>query len=158
MSTPTTWTDERVKTLRELWEGGATAAQIADAFGGVSRNAVMGKIKRLGLKRPARPKAAAAKPAKRARDDEGRLAPLPLPDDAPDGLEPLCVPYAQRRPNQCCEIIGDAAADDLRCCGLPVVDHQRQICAGHLARNYKPNDPEKHERFIRKVVALRRVA
>ena len=43
------WTDERIATLKKMWEGGATASQIADELGGVSRNAVIGKAHRLGL-------------------------------------------------------------------------------------------------------------
>ena len=43
------WTDERIETLKTMWEGGQTASQIADALGGVSRNAVIGKAHRLGL-------------------------------------------------------------------------------------------------------------
>jgi GcrA cell cycle regulator len=44
------WTDERIEKLTKMWEGGATASQIADELGGVSRNAVIGKAHRLGLK------------------------------------------------------------------------------------------------------------
>jgi GcrA cell cycle regulator len=43
------WTDERIETLKTMWEAGQTASQIADALGGVSRNAVIGKAHRLGL-------------------------------------------------------------------------------------------------------------
>ena len=44
------WTDERIAQLTKMWEGGATASQIAEELGGVSRNAVIGKAHRLGLK------------------------------------------------------------------------------------------------------------
>jgi GcrA cell cycle regulator len=44
------WTDERIDQLTKMWEGGATASQIAEELGGVSRNAVIGKAHRLGLK------------------------------------------------------------------------------------------------------------
>ncbi len=44
------WTDERIEQLRQLWGKGITASQIADELGGVSRNAVIGKAHRLGLK------------------------------------------------------------------------------------------------------------
>ena len=44
------WNDERIDQLRMLWEGGSTASQIAETLGGVSRNAVIGKAHRLGLK------------------------------------------------------------------------------------------------------------
>lgn len=58
------WTDERIATLKKLWEGGSTASQIAEQLGGVSRNAVIGKAHRLGLKsRPSPVKAAAKKKA-----------------------------------------------------------------------------------------------
>ncbi|HNW19212.1 MAG TPA: GcrA family cell cycle regulator, partial [Sphingorhabdus lacus] len=44
------WTDQRIDQLKNLWEKGLTASQIADELGGVSRNAVIGKAHRLGLK------------------------------------------------------------------------------------------------------------
>lgn len=45
------WTDERIEQLKQLWENGLTASQIADKLGGgLSRNAVIGKAHRLGLK------------------------------------------------------------------------------------------------------------
>ena len=43
------WTDERVEQLKALWNEGASASQIAKQIGGVSRNAVIGKVHRLGL-------------------------------------------------------------------------------------------------------------
>ena len=43
------WTDDRIDTLRTMWEKGMTASQIAEALGDVSRNAVIGKAHRLGL-------------------------------------------------------------------------------------------------------------
>ena len=43
------WTDERIEALRKMWESGQTASQIAEALGGVSRNAVIGKAHRLEL-------------------------------------------------------------------------------------------------------------
>ncbi|QPC98058.1 GcrA family cell cycle regulator [Qipengyuania soli] len=59
------WTDERIATLKKMWESGSTASQIADELGGVSRNAVIGKAHRLGLKsRPSPVKANEAKAAK----------------------------------------------------------------------------------------------
>ncbi|WP_199502661.1 GcrA family cell cycle regulator [Qipengyuania sp. YIM B01966] len=58
------WTDERIAKLKDMWEGGATASQIADELGGVSRNAVIGKAHRLGLKaRPSPVKAGEKKDA-----------------------------------------------------------------------------------------------
>ena len=43
------WTDERVDTLKKLWAEGLSASQIANRLGGVTRNAVIGKVHRLGL-------------------------------------------------------------------------------------------------------------
>jgi GcrA cell cycle regulator len=66
------WTDERIATLTKMWEGGATASQIAEELGGVSRNAVIGKAHRLGLKsRPSPVKAndePRTKPAAKKKD------------------------------------------------------------------------------------------
>jgi GcrA cell cycle regulator len=44
-----TWTNDRITTLNELWSAGFSASQIAQRLGGVSRNAVIGKVHRLGL-------------------------------------------------------------------------------------------------------------
>ena len=43
------WTDERVELLKRLWSEGLSASQIAAQIGGVTRNAVIGKVHRLGL-------------------------------------------------------------------------------------------------------------
>ena len=43
------WTDERVEQLKSLWTEGLSASQIARTLGGVTRNAVIGKVHRLGL-------------------------------------------------------------------------------------------------------------
>ena len=64
------WTDERIATLKTMWEAGQTASQIAEALGGVSRNAVIGKAHRLELQarpspvKPNDPEAKAAAAAK----------------------------------------------------------------------------------------------
>ncbi len=54
------WTDERVELLRRLWDEGLSASQIASQIGGISRNAVIGKVHRLGLARRVKPAAGAA--------------------------------------------------------------------------------------------------
>ena len=43
------WTEEKVRKLKELWGKGQTASQIAEIIGGISRNAVIGKAHRLNL-------------------------------------------------------------------------------------------------------------
>ncbi|MDM7957066.1 GcrA family cell cycle regulator [Blastomonas sp.] len=112
------WTDERIDQLKTMWEKGLTASQIAEELGGVSRNAVIGKAHRLGLKsRPspvkageAKPKPAkkadAPKPAKKAEAEpesdappfktdsaaqpvRAAPAPAPAPTPAPRPVEPV---------------------------------------------------------------------
>jgi len=81
------WTDERIATLTKMWESGATASQIADELGGVSRNAVIGKAHRLGLKaRPSPVKANEPKPAPRKEEVKAPVkpkakAPSPEPEE-----------------------------------------------------------------------------
>ncbi len=75
------WTDERIETLKTMWEAGQTASQIADSLGGgVSRNAVIGKAHRLGLQ--ARPS-----PVKSSGGTEPEVvapaAPVAAPTPAP---------------------------------------------------------------------------
>lgn len=66
------WTDERVEQLKKMWSEGQSASQIAKELGGVTRNAVIGKVHRLGLSNraggttPAQGNGAAAKPAEEA--------------------------------------------------------------------------------------------
>ena len=60
-----TWTDERVELLKKLWADGLSASQIAAELGGVTRNAVIGKVHRLGLAGRAKaPSSAAPRPRK----------------------------------------------------------------------------------------------
>nr|WP_316652083.1 GcrA family cell cycle regulator [uncultured Gellertiella sp.] len=59
------WTDERVEKLKKLWSEGLSASQIAAQLGGVSRNAVIGKVHRLSL--PGRAKAGGSAPSTAAR-------------------------------------------------------------------------------------------
>lgn len=110
------WTDERIATLTKMWEGGATASQIADELGGVSRNAVIGKAHRLGLKsRPSPVKANEPKPAAKPKEEPKAAAPTPKPkpkapapepefdaeDDAPAAAAPVpSQPLPNRDPDR----------------------------------------------------------
>lgn len=83
------WTDERIATLKKMWEVGSTASQIAEELGGVSRNAVIGKAHRLGLKSRPSPvkaneqkKAAKKAPAKSAAAKKPSPKPAAKPDAA----------------------------------------------------------------------------
>ncbi len=85
------WTDERVELLKKMWGEGQSASQIAKELGGVTRNAVIGKVHRLGLSNrasgaaPAKPEPKAAKPAAKAeakpraqpKTESARPAPAP---------------------------------------------------------------------------------
>ena len=62
------WTDERVELLRKLWSEGLSASQIAAQLGGVSRNAVIGKVHRLKLSGRGR---ATATPARQKKTAQG---------------------------------------------------------------------------------------
>ncbi|MBZ4024144.1 GcrA cell cycle regulator, partial [Rhodobacter sp. TJ_12] len=57
------WTDERVELLKKMWTEGQSASQIAKELGGVTRNAVIGKVHRLGLSNRVEGGASAAAPA-----------------------------------------------------------------------------------------------
>ncbi|MBL8531949.1 MAG: GcrA cell cycle regulator, partial [Hyphomonadaceae bacterium] len=61
------WTEERVALLRKLWAEGLSASQIAKQLGGVTRNAVIGKVHRLGLAGRATPSRPAKRPVRAAR-------------------------------------------------------------------------------------------
>ena len=99
------WTEERIERLKKMWHDGATASQIADELGGVSRNAVIGKAHRLGLeqrpspvkpgeekegKKPA-PAAAAARPVPRA--NVPRSAPAAPAASTPHTAHPAPHPH-----------------------------------------------------------------
>jgi GcrA cell cycle regulator len=88
------WTDERVETLKRMWQEGQSASQIAKELGGVTRNAVIGKVHRLGLSNrvggkdeeeaapvaaAAAPRAEAARPAEPPRSEPRPAAERPVP-------------------------------------------------------------------------------
>ncbi|MEM9211782.1 MAG: GcrA family cell cycle regulator [Pseudomonadota bacterium] len=77
------WTDERVEILKKMWGEGKSASQIAKELGGITRNAVIGKVHRLGLSNRAAPKKAAparekAKPEAKAAAPKKPEPPRPL--------------------------------------------------------------------------------
>ena len=91
------WTDERIDRLKTMWENGLTASQIAEELGGVSRNAVIGKAHRLGLKSRPSPvkagdadsKAASAKP--KAKPVEKPATPRAAPVERTERPERVVV-------------------------------------------------------------------
>ena len=149
-----TWSDEKVEQLKKLWESGLSASQIAVELGNVTRNAVIGKVHRLGLsgraKAPsaARPRKARpekmfhpAKPTTRgntalAQAFEVELEPDPIAYDT-------IVPMSQRlslfdlNEATCHWPVGDPASEEFFFCGgkslmgLP-------YCAHHSRVAYQP--------------------
>jgi GcrA cell cycle regulator len=65
------WTDERVELLKKLWAEGLSASQIANQLGGVSRNAVIGKVHRLKLAGRGRTSSSQPRPKKAASGNNG---------------------------------------------------------------------------------------
>ncbi len=90
------WTDERIGTLKKMWEGGATASEIATELGGVSRNAVIGKAHRLGLK--ARPSPVKANEKKKAAAPAKKPAAAPPRAPAEPRAEPASEAPARAAP------------------------------------------------------------
>lgn len=87
------WNDERVNTLKKLWAEGHSASQIAKQLGGVTRNAVIGKVHRLGLSGRATPSRPVKRPPRLARPKprflaDGTVAAAPAATAAPSAPVP----------------------------------------------------------------------
>lgn len=99
------WTDERVETLKKMWGEGQSASQIAKELGGVTRNAVIGKVHRLGLSNrsgggssaPSKP-AAAAKEAAPATKAAPKAAPAAAPETKATPAAQVPAPRANIMP------------------------------------------------------------
>jgi len=93
------WTDERIETLKTMWEKGLTASQIAESLGGVSRNAVIGKAHRLGLQArpsPVKPNEPEVKAAPAAPKPPAEAAPRPAVARAAEAAPAPAAPVAPR--------------------------------------------------------------
>lgn len=151
-ATQSTWTPERVAKLLEIWPLGASASEAAAEIGGVSRNAVIGKVHRLGLPKRAcdsgrmrltpevlsvrakekRERHALNQRNRRARArGEEPAEPTPELPPVPAYLDSLNLPFADLGPQQCRFIEGDAP--DFNSCGNPTAGgtswchHHQQI-------------------------------
>ncbi len=87
------WTDERVELLKKMWNEGHSASTIAKELGGVTRNAVIGKVHRLGLSN--RNGAEAEEPAK-AKAEPAPAAPEPVQETPPAPVVDLAQAKAER--------------------------------------------------------------
>ncbi|WP_170604770.1 GcrA family cell cycle regulator [Ruegeria arenilitoris] len=92
------WTDERVEQLKKMWGEGQSASQIAKELGGVTRNAVIGKVHRLGLSN----RATGASPAKSETKEKPAPAPKaeakPKPAPKTEPARPSPSPAAEAKP------------------------------------------------------------
>jgi GcrA cell cycle regulator len=157
------WTDERVSTLKKLWLDGQSASQIAKQLGGgVTRNAVIGKVHRLGLSgraapsqparpafkapRPARPAAQAMPSAPRrviagragaARPARGRLRlAAGVPAEEPGSATVLTLGA-----HMCKWPIGDPSTDGFTFCGRR--SSEGPYCVEHARVAYQPQQTKK---------------
>ena len=167
------WTDERVELLKKLWSEGLSASQIASKMGGVTRNAVIGKVHRLGLSGRATP----AKPQRgRIADTSRAAAPrsfsTPAPDfgpaeNEPEFLEPLVldsgnmatVPTLNK--NMCKWPVGDPTSEDFHFCGQSA-SAGKPYCAYHAHMAFQPShgsSPKRdRQRQAQRILPQRRAA
>ncbi|MEC9197159.1 MAG: GcrA family cell cycle regulator [Pseudomonadota bacterium] len=95
------WTDERVELLKKMWGEGQSASQIAKELGGVTRNAVIGKVHRLGLSnRTAAANSSAASPQTEAKAaaPKPKAEPKPKPAPKPEPVKAEAAPAPEPRP------------------------------------------------------------
>ena len=137
------WTEERVEMLKKLWNDGLSASQIAARLaGGVTRNAVIGKVHRLGLSgrattsrvttaRPRRPRQPSHPGRPSALPTAGATAlkpqsyskPTPLPEPEPEPLRLVDMPEGGRitilmlSDKTCKWPIGDPGSEEFCFCG-----------------------------------------
>lgn len=151
------WTDERVTTLKKLWLEGLSASQIAKQLGGVTRNAVIGKVHRLGLsgraapsqparpvykpQRLARPAAPAAPVAAPVRRPLVATAVSPPAAEAPTSVvrveEPGSATVLTLGAHMCKWPIGDPSTDGFSFCGRRTGE-DGPYCHEHARVAYQP--------------------
>jgi GcrA cell cycle regulator len=133
------WTDERVEQLKALWTEGLSASQIARVLGGVTRNAVIGKVHRLGLAgragpaRSERPRNVAHKPVARIVVPEPQIVeedPIMLDD----GKFATVLTINDR---MCHWPIGDPAEQSFHFCGHKPKSGS-PYCEAHARKAYQP--------------------
>ncbi len=149
------WTEDRVELLTKLWAEGLSASQVAKQLGGVTRNAVIGKIHRLGLSgrattnrapraRPATPRAASPRPQQSAapRPVEAKASPATVEPELeiqlPIEIEPGKLATVLTLTEQTCKWpIGDPGTAGFHFCGHKA-DASMPYCAAHARLAYQP--------------------
>ena len=168
-----TWNDERVDVLKKLWADGLSASQIASRLGGVTRNAVIGKVHRLGLSgrattsrmkshRP-RVRVSAAKRLKPRLLNPGNsiFRSLYLNDSEPyvAPAEELVIPMGERKYIQtltesCCRWpIGDPQQPEFHFCGRKKIPGL-PYCEVHARRAFQPPQARRRERDFVPVITV----
>jgi len=139
------WTESRVETARSRWNEGCTASEIARLLGGVTRNAVIGKLNRLGLfrdetaKREPRPRKLRQRKAVNPNRVMGAMLAARYEKRLrmkAEPIEPLQIPFLERESGQC-RAITDTTAFAQRVCGHPIED-AGVYCPHHSALYYQP--------------------
>jgi GcrA cell cycle regulator len=148
------WTESRVIRLRYLREQGLSASQIGVELG-VTRNAVIGKLHRLGLnaaesseQREARRAAANARCAK-YRASKGAKVRARIEVEAPQAPQSLELTLETIQSDQCRFIAGDPLAGGTYC-GHPVAEDGLSWCQYHYGLVYEPTTPPIDERPFRR--------
>jgi GcrA cell cycle regulator len=141
------WTDERVEQLKTLWTEGLSASQIARVLGGVTRNAVIGKVHRLGLAGRAGP-ARAERPRNVSHKSVVRLAaPEPeIVEQDPVTLEDGSFATVLTINDRMCRWpIGDPAETAFHFCGRkPKLGSP--YCEAHARKAYQPQNLRRDRR------------
>jgi len=148
------WTEDRVEVLTKLWAEGLSASQIATKLGGVTRNAVIGKVHRLGLSGRAKPSRPAtkrtSKPSAPRTRTVARTVPKPAatprvaPIAPPPPIEAKPLPSGEYatiltiRDHMCKWPIGDPSTDDFSFCGRKT-DPAAPYCDAHSSVAYQPS-------------------
>ena len=161
------WTDERVETLKKLWSDGLSASQIAAELGGITRNAVIGKVHRLGLSgrakspssaspRPRKPRSPhmlrVSRPAMRGNTALAQAFDYEV-EPEPEMIENI-IPIGQRRTllelteETCRWPIGDPGATDFFFCGGPA-QTAGPYCSYHSRVAYQPANMRRDRRPFR---------
>lgn len=144
------WTEERVEELKRLWAEGHSASQIAARMGGVTRNAVIGKVHRLGLSGRAAP----AKPKTVATEKVSPVEPVSQPSPLRHVLRDLPpitelgndrMTVSSIGSGQCKWPIGDPASDDFHFCGQAATGG-KPYCAYHVQLAFQPSQTRRDRR------------
>jgi GcrA cell cycle regulator len=138
--TQANWTDDRVDQLKSLWTEGLSASQIARALGGVTRNAVIGKVHRLGLAgrtTPARNERPRLPSAPRV-NVRPRIPAPPIVEEEPLTLEDGNFATVLTITEHMCRWpIGDPADGEFHFCGRKTKPGS-PYCEAHARMAYQP--------------------